>query len=646
MNSILDEKDQNDQSSDPNSLCTSLSSSSSVDNMISRRRILSRSRDALNTNSSSTDDYSSSDHHHHLHHKNRSDCCNGNANYNNNNNNNNNNSTNNNRTKTTTFLNDQEDCWQNISKLISDHIEEILTKWNQIDDEIWAKVICMERNRRIAKAYARTPILTINGYDVGFDGHRIGLDGFENPMRDKRIQQIKEKIDDGIKIRMDENGDLLVRRLTNIDVFRIFGLNLKSLKKVEPNFKTCKIEPKKSVLLFDMKEFHQNLLNELKSPISNRRMLEQKCFSFVSFGSVSDHDLLDTPVWCIIINLVALETLIRLIPKNNCFYSTLPSTMLVGGKNLLCPQNNLINEFEKYPPNAMIDDDDDDGKIDRRDPIPPKLPPRDLNNKKPPLTLPEPDYDNDTDYDKETNVINKSGIVTKSFPIKNDDPYYHGLTAHVPKYNQQMFDPRPAPITNRFNPPIRKALTRKYWNSLQQQQTNSGIGCEMNGHSTNRPQSLSSPQFVQSYLSSPRDGWEYPSTRNEFNPKRSMMMMNMFNDPHSTSSSSASPMTSLMSPMLGHRYPNRFIDYFDSAPLSLPPQSSTPSPLISNDNNEIYGINANLMLRKNNQSIFNRSTSSPSLKNIFSRKKNTSNSNNGPNSMTQSNQQKEGNEKI
>lgn len=95
--------------------------------------------------------------------------------------------------------------------------------------------------------------------------------------------------------------------------------------------------------------------------------------------------------------------------------------MLVGGKNLLCPQNNLINEFEKYPPNAMIDDDDDDGKIDRRDPIPPKLPPRDLNNKKPPLTLPEPDYDNDTDYDKETNVINKSGIVTKSFPIKSQN---------------------------------------------------------------------------------------------------------------------------------------------------------------------------------------------------------------------------------
>ena len=32
----------------------------------------------------------------------------------------------------------------------------------------------MERNRRIAKAYARVPLLTINGADNGFDGFKIG----------------------------------------------------------------------------------------------------------------------------------------------------------------------------------------------------------------------------------------------------------------------------------------------------------------------------------------------------------------------------------------------------------------------------------------------------------------------------------------
>ena len=72
-----------------------------------------------------------------------------------------------------------------------DHVEEILRKWEAIDDEIWAKVIVLERNRRVAKvyfpkqkfriilhvslccqAYARAPVLTVNGGNGGFDGYR------------------------------------------------------------------------------------------------------------------------------------------------------------------------------------------------------------------------------------------------------------------------------------------------------------------------------------------------------------------------------------------------------------------------------------------------------------------------------------------
>jgi hypothetical protein len=53
-----------------------------------------------------------------------------------------------------------------------EHIQEVLDKWTQIDDEIWAKVIVFERNRRVAKAYARAPVLTVNGSDDGFDGMR------------------------------------------------------------------------------------------------------------------------------------------------------------------------------------------------------------------------------------------------------------------------------------------------------------------------------------------------------------------------------------------------------------------------------------------------------------------------------------------
>ena len=56
-----------------------------------------------------------------------------------------------------------------------DHIKEVLGKWESIDDEIWAKVIVLERNRRVAKAYARAPVLTINGSDEGFDGFRYEI---------------------------------------------------------------------------------------------------------------------------------------------------------------------------------------------------------------------------------------------------------------------------------------------------------------------------------------------------------------------------------------------------------------------------------------------------------------------------------------
>lgn len=53
-----------------------------------------------------------------------------------------------------------------------EHVQEVLNKWTQIDDEIWAKVIIFEKNRRVAKAYARAPVLTINGSEDGFDGMR------------------------------------------------------------------------------------------------------------------------------------------------------------------------------------------------------------------------------------------------------------------------------------------------------------------------------------------------------------------------------------------------------------------------------------------------------------------------------------------
>ena len=37
----------------------------------------------------------------------------------------------------------------------------------------------------------RAPVLTVNGSDDGFDGFRIGLAGFDNPMRDNKTEEAK-----------------------------------------------------------------------------------------------------------------------------------------------------------------------------------------------------------------------------------------------------------------------------------------------------------------------------------------------------------------------------------------------------------------------------------------------------------------------
>ena len=53
---------------------------------------------------------------------------------------------------------------------MQDHIAEIVPKLSKLDDEIWGKMILMERNKRTAKAYLRTTTVIVDGTAGGFDG--------------------------------------------------------------------------------------------------------------------------------------------------------------------------------------------------------------------------------------------------------------------------------------------------------------------------------------------------------------------------------------------------------------------------------------------------------------------------------------------
>lgn len=324
-----------------------------------------------------------------------------------------------------------------------DHVGEILSKWDQIDDEIWAKVVVMERNRRVAKAYARTPVLTIAGGSSlangnsnkfsssecgGFNGHRVQLGAFANAHRDRTVRAAIRAAGDGLLVRMDEEGNLLGKRATERSEVSLLpnSLDLRQQQQ-QGQPKAAKISAKNSVLLFDMAAFRSILEKEVLSGGAIRKLrnssssvsaekartaLQAQCFVFLGFGSVSSSNsnpsssqLLRTPVWTILVNLVALEMLLSSLPvpllphlpQTENFYS-LPAMTSTNSGSSKKQQQKQSQKQQQQGQKSMSFANNSFSTYSSSSSTPPKLPPRDLQHAKPPLTLPEPDYDEEEVY--------------------------------------------------------------------------------------------------------------------------------------------------------------------------------------------------------------------------------------------------------
>nr|XP_046914482.1 uncharacterized protein LOC124495198 [Dermatophagoides farinae] len=369
---------------------------------------------------------------------------------------------------------EEEDVWYSKDKLLKDHILEILNKWEQIDDEIWAKLICMERNRRVAKAYARAPILTINGSDDGFDGYRIGLNGFDNPLRDPKTDVIKHHIGDGVKIRMDDDGNILIKRLAKSNVY-VKGWQIGTTNAVANDSQTNQesqtsvsmeiirnnglLEVNKAVRLFDMKRFQQNMNRELRRAYPDRRKLENQCICCISFVKDAP-DLLDLPVWIMIINIVAMDMLKSKLPPAISKRQSVPNLVTLFDR-----QKAAIQEEDPYtlpgnnssssggsrssghyvstgpmspppPPTSNGSTNNSKNKSSSDDPKPPKLPPRDFERKnKSRLLSSSKKFSSKNQLPKDTEDENQYSIMPlNNNPRTFDDPYYSGFSARVPNF--------------------------------------------------------------------------------------------------------------------------------------------------------------------------------------------------------------------
>ncbi|XP_054164778.1 uncharacterized protein LOC128962429 [Oppia nitens] len=356
-------------------------------------------------------------------------------------------------------LDDENTVWLTKEELFADHIQEVFNKWEQIDDEIWAKVICMNGKRRIAKAYARAPVLTIDGSHDGFDGYRIGLNGFDNPFLDVKTEDVMRYIGKGCRIKMDETGNIVIKRYSRCSIFiksfqNEFNESSVSNEIIKNN---GLLELEKPYLLFDMSKFNNNVTRELRSAYPNRKKLENQCLLCIAFVR-NTPNILDLPVYVMIINIVALDLLkskLTLIPhtiRQNIHKSAkslnrgttkVPDWVslfdksdkhLVEENPYSLPVNGSVYDLNYYTNNGTLMK-----KSTLREPKPPKLPPRDFgkykNTKKlsashSHIDIPTPDYSQDEDF----YTITSKTLKNKSFLKKDEDPYYCGLEARVTNF--------------------------------------------------------------------------------------------------------------------------------------------------------------------------------------------------------------------
>ncbi|KAF0773296.1 Dwarfin sma-2, partial [Aphis craccivora] len=47
----------------------------------------------------------------------------------------------------------------------------------------------------------------------------IGVNGFDNPMRDPKTEEVKKLVGLGVKVKMDDQGNILVKRLSGKNVY-------------------------------------------------------------------------------------------------------------------------------------------------------------------------------------------------------------------------------------------------------------------------------------------------------------------------------------------------------------------------------------------------------------------------------------------
>lgn len=118
---------------------------------------------------------------------------------------------------------------------------------------------------------------------------------------------------------MDDAGNILIRRYSRTNVYVKSTANSSKDETAIGNeilkLPNQALEIEKISKLFDVKKFQSNINRELKQAYPDRRRLELQCLSAISFVR-TEADVLDCPIWVLVINVVAMDMLKSKMPPS------------------------------------------------------------------------------------------------------------------------------------------------------------------------------------------------------------------------------------------------------------------------------------------------------------------------------------------
>ena len=122
---------------------------------------------------------------------------------------------------------------------------------------------------------------------------------------------------------MDSAGNILIRRYSKSNVYvKNTATGLKDETSMSADILKLPnqaLESEKVVKLFDMKKFQNNINRELRQAYPDRRRLELQCLSAIAFVK-QETEILDCPIWVLVINVVAMDMLKSKLPPSKYFF--------------------------------------------------------------------------------------------------------------------------------------------------------------------------------------------------------------------------------------------------------------------------------------------------------------------------------------